>query len=157
MSFNINLEIPTFNKFSVLNDSPEFTQLAQSSCPKIEYWKCERYPRRQNKGAPKSEKNYFKNPQTRRAVAALLTACLQEESDSDKILAGDAFERMHSLETLGISKNDVSDPDEITVKNSKKSIKIKEGRYHVDILWNEEILNKVPSNCLVCKAIAKKS
>ena len=79
MSSNNNLEIPTFNKFSVLNNSSEFTQLAQSSCSKIEYGKCERYPRRQNKGAPKSEINYFKNPQARRAVAALLTASLQEE------------------------------------------------------------------------------
>ena len=34
---------------------------------------------------------------------------------------------------------------------------MKEGKCHVDIPWNEEILNKVPSNYLVCKAIAKKS
>ena len=57
-------------KFSVLNDSPEFTQSAQnSSCPKTENVKCERYPRRQNKGGSKSEKKYFKNPQAKRVVA----------------------------------------------------------------------------------------
>ena len=62
---------------------------------------------------------------------------------------------MHSKECIGISKSDVSDPDEIAVNNFEKNIKIKEDRYDGDIPCNEEILNKVPSNYLVCKAISK--
>ena len=62
---------------------------------------------------------------------------------------------MYDLETLGIPSIDISHPDEEAIKEFKKGINLKEGRYHADIHWKPGLLDKVPHNLGICKQIPR--
>ena len=66
------------------------------------------------------------------------------------------LEFLFSLETIGIANETISDFDIAEINKFKESINLKDGKYYVDIPWNYNLINKVPSNFSLCKCIAKK-
>lgn len=66
------------------------------------------------------------------------------------------LENLFSLESIGIKEENSSNYDEIEIENFRKSIALKNGKYHVDIPWNRDILQRVPSNFYLAKVMAKK-
>lgn len=66
------------------------------------------------------------------------------------------LENLFSLETIGIKNENCSSYDEEEIAKFKNSIKLKNNQYHVDLPWNRELLDRVPSNFAISKAIARK-
>ena len=66
------------------------------------------------------------------------------------------LDRFYAIESLGI-KEGTSNYDDEQIAKFKSSIEFKDGFYHVELPWQEDIIDKVPSNYFAAKVIAKKS
>ena len=53
---------------------------------------------------------------------------------------------MFNLDTLGHNEKIESDLDSQLIDKFKKGISLQDGRYHVELPWNDEVISKVPSN-----------
>ena len=175
-----NYNVPLNNKFDLLSSHSDMNTPAVCSgniypeTPRCNcYHSYYKLPRKGfnnshsvNKKQRKTQK-YSKEPQCtktnvvparfRQAVAVVLNpkspendSCINEGLDED------IFKRLHDLETLGIPSSDISDPDEKAIQQFKDNIQLREGKYHVDIPWKEDVLRRVPSNLELCKIIARK-
>ena len=57
------------------------------------------------------------------------------------------LENIYSLESLGINEDaDKGSIDEVFLQKFYETIEFKEGKYHVELPWHENILEEVPSN-----------
>ena len=62
------------------------------------------------------------------------------------------LERLHSLESIGIVDSSLSSVDEVKISQFQRSIEFIDGKYHVDLPWYEDVLERVPSNFRVALA-----
>ena len=66
------------------------------------------------------------------------------KSDSDLDLG---LENLYNLESLGIdSKTNVGTIDQQYIEKFKNAIKLVDGKYHVELPWRENLIQRVPSN-----------
>ncbi|KAG1713941.1 hypothetical protein GQR58_002015 [Nymphon striatum] len=72
--------------------------------------------------------------------------------DSDVV---HGLEDFFSLESIGI-KEDISSYDQNQTDKFRNSIEFRDGHYHIDLPWNEDILRNVPSNYQISKTLANK-
>jgi len=60
-----------------------------------------------------------------------------------------------SLESIGI-ESEVSEYDDTIIKNFERNITVNNNRYQVELPWDKDTLNKVPSNFVLSKMLARK-
>ena len=66
------------------------------------------------------------------------------------------LENLHSLESIGIKDSQSSSYDEAEILSFEKGITFREGKYHVDIPWHNDIIKRVPSNYNLARVVSKK-
>src|SRR5215469_13480730 len=62
------------------------------------------------------------------------------------------LERLHSLESIRIVDLSMSSGDKVKIGQFQRSIEFIDGKYHVDLLWYEDVLERVSSNFRVALA-----
>lgn len=88
----------------------------------------------------------------RKAMMCLLTSETPHRYDDDRERIESA---LLSIESIGIKPN-MSSYDEEKIAQFQNNIKLDDERYSVVLPWNHSILDKVPSNFVISKILAKK-
>ncbi|MEO1301205.1 MAG: DUF1759 domain-containing protein, partial [Bacteroidota bacterium] len=63
------------------------------------------------------------------------------------------LESMFSVDSLGHNEEVESDYDRLCIKKFQQGISLQNGRYHVELPWKEELIEKVPSNHKIALAV----
>ena len=66
------------------------------------------------------------------------------------------LENLYSLENIGIKDSKISSYDDVQIEKFNRGIEFKDGKYHVDLPWHEDVIESVPSNYEIAIAVAHK-
>ena len=103
------------------------------------------------------KKHKFKIPKKfRSAVNFVMNDKIDNKFNVDEeVLLDRTLESLFSLESIGIVSDKCSSYDNQEIDKFRDSIEFIDGKFHIDLPWNKEIIKEVPSNFKLCKLIAK--
>jgi hypothetical protein len=103
-----------------------------------------------------SKKYSVKKPRKKDIAHAVATLTNVNVSYPQEVSSEYLSSNLCSLESVGIRTDDLPDSDSQKVEEFKRNITLVDGVYHVKLMWDKAVLERVPSNYIIAKLLAKK-
>ena len=112
----------------------------------------------QNSSKPNIINTLYQLPKPRKQEISKAVATMINATDiyDNEVCSENLAAKLCSLESVGIRTDELSETESQKIEEFKSNIKLIDGVYHVKLIWDETILQRVPSNYIISKILARK-